>query len=263
MIDLDQHDRFVVTRRPRTSGAPGLGKVDVYTFELADASADTPPFCHVRQRVARCPTRIGFYADEACTVPVMHLNARLRFDPWARHELTDADLWPIGAIQKVFEPRRRRSHYVLFDRDGEEVARVDARLSAAVTRRRAGRVAVVAGAGLVGIPVIGAAGVAAVTSLAVTAAIRQLRDWVDPIDIASELRLSRDGEPLGVFVRRSLAGTVGPGSPPIPGPWGSSVSLYEIDLGADGGRTVDRRLALAVPVAMDALRGVLAESPLR
>jgi len=171
----------------------------------------------------------------------------------------------VGAVDRIVrdDEGRVRSHYVLFDRDGEEVARVDARLSAAVTRRRAGRVAVVAGAGLVGIPVIGAAGVAAVTSLAVTAAIRQLRDWVDPIDIASELRLSRDGEPLGVFVRRSLVGTVGPGTPPVPIPWGSSTSLYEIDLTADAARTVDRRLALAVPVAMDALRGVLADSPLR
>ena len=263
MIEIDHHDRFVVTRKPRTSGAPGLAKVDVYRFELADATVDTPPLCHVRQRVARCPDRIGFYADEARTVPVMHLNPRPRFDPWARHELTDPDLWPIGAIQKVFEPRRHRSHYVLFGPEGDEVARVDAHVSAAVTGRLAGRVAIVAAAGLVGIPVIGAAGAAAVITLATSAAIRQVRNWVDPVDVATELRLSRDGEPLGVFARRSLAGTVGPGTPPVPVPWGSSVSLYEIDLSADAARTVDRRLALALPVAMDALRGVLAEPSLR
>jgi hypothetical protein len=39
--------------------------------------------------------------------------------------------------------------------------------------------------------------------------------------------------------------------------------VYEIDMRADAAKTVDRRLVLAVPVALDTLRGLFAESALR
>ena len=67
MFDLNQHDRFVVTRRRRLMWSPSLGNVDIYEFALADAGVDPPPFCHVRQRVSRSNVRISFYADEART----------------------------------------------------------------------------------------------------------------------------------------------------------------------------------------------------
>jgi hypothetical protein len=44
---------------------------------------------------------------------------------------------------------------------------------------------------------------------------------------------------------------------------GAQASVYEIDMRADPSKTVDRRLVLAVPVALDAFRGVLPESTLR
>lgn len=135
MIDPNQHDRFVVTRRRRVTATPSLGSVDIYEFALADI--DTPPVCHVRQRVSRPNDRIGFYADKARTVALMYLNTRSRFDPWARYELTDSDLHTVGEIQKAFVPRRRRSHYVLYGGDGDEVARVEAHVPVAVGRRRA------------------------------------------------------------------------------------------------------------------------------
>lgn len=116
---------------------------------------------------------------------------------------------------------------------------------------------------MLGIPLIGAAGVAAVASLAVAAAARQIRDCVDPIEVASELRIVHGEQTLGVLRRQPLAGMSGPGTSTVPLPWGSSASVYEIDMSADPTKTVDRRLVLAVPVALDALRGVLAESALR
>ena len=254
MIDLNQHDRFVVTRRRRVTVTPTLDNVDVYEFQLADTDAAAPPVCRVRQRLARSSGRIGFFADEARTVALMYLDPGPRFDPWARHRLTDASLQAIGEIQKEFSPRRRRSHYVLYGADGDEVARVEAHVPATVSRRRAGRVAIAAGAGALGIPVIGAAGVAAIASLAAVAAIRQARDWVDPLDVASQLRILRGDQTLGVFVRLPMSSAM----PPLP--WASTASAYEVDMTDDPAKTVDRRLVLAVPVALDALRGVFAES---
>jgi hypothetical protein len=260
MIELNQHDRFVVTRRRRVTLSPTLEGIDIYTFALADADVDAAPFCHVRQRVSRSNVRIGFYADEARTVALMYLNMRPRFDPWARCELTDAGLETIGGIQKAFVPRQRRSHYVLYDGDGDEVARVEAHVPAAVSHRRAGRVAVGAAAGVLGIPFVGAVGVAAVASLAATAAVRQIRDWVDPLDVASELRILRGDQTIGVFLRQPVPGTIGPGTSTVPPPWASPARVYEIDVRADPSKIVDRRLVLAVPVALDTLRGVFAES---
>jgi hypothetical protein len=263
MFDPNQHDRFVVTRRRRVTATPSLGSVDVYEFTLADADADTPPVCHVRQRVSRSNVPIGFYADEARTVALMHLNTRSRFDPWAPCELIDTGHDTVGGIQKEFVPRRRRSHYILYGGDGDEVARVEAHVPVAVGRRRAGGIAVVAAAGALGIPFIGAAGAVAVASVAVAAGVRQIRDCVDPVDVASELRIVGGEQTLGVLIRRPLAGTGGTRTSTIPVPWGSAGSAYEIDMRADPAKTVDRRLVLALPVALDALRGVVAESTLR
>jgi hypothetical protein len=188
---------------------------------------------------------------------------RPRFDPWARCELTDASLDTIGEIEKAFVPRQRRSHYVLYDANGEEIACVEAHVPAAVGHRRAGRVVVGAAAGVLGIPFLGAVGVAAVASLAATAVVRQIREWVDPLDVASELRILRGDQTLGVFVRQPIPGTIGPGTSTAPPPWASPAQVYEIDVRADPSRIVDRRLVLAVPVALDTLRGVFAESALR
>jgi hypothetical protein len=263
MIDIDRHDRFVVTRQRHMTVSPSLKVVDSYEFALADASVDTPPFCRVRQRVSRSNVRIGFYADPARTVALMHLNMRPRFDPWARCELTDTGSDTIGEIQKVFVPRRRPSHYVLYGAGGDEVGRVEAHVPVAVGRRRAGRVAVGAAAGVLGIPFLGAVGVAAVASLAVAAGVRQLRDWVDPLDVASELCILRGDQSIGVIRRQPGPAPIGPGTSTIPLPWESPARVYEIDMRADPSKIVDRRLVLAVPVALDTLRGVFAESALR
>jgi hypothetical protein len=260
MVDPNEHDRFVVTRRQRVMLTHSLTSVDVYEFALGDV--DSPPFCFVRQPVSRSNVRVGFYADEARTVALMHLNMKPRFDPWARCELIDASSSTIGEIQKEFVPRRRRSQYVLYGSKGDEVAHVEAHVAVAVGRRRAAGVAGAAAAGVLGIPIVGAVGAAAVAP-ALGVGARQLRDWVDPLDLASELRVLRGDQTLGVFRRQLRPRSPGPLPPTIPAPWHPSTSIYEVDMRSDPAKLVDRRLVLAVVVALDTLRGVLPESPLR
>jgi len=260
MLDLDQQDRFVATRGGRVTLSQSLGSVDVYDFRAGQGWGDTPPVCQVRQRVSRCNERIGFYADEARSVALMYLDPPPRFDPWARYELVDSGSETIGAIQKAFVTARRRSDYVLYGGDGQEVARVEAQVPVAVGRRRA---AGAAGSGALGIALLGPpAGLAVAAAVAVSATLRHVRDCVDPIDIASQLRIVRGDQTLGVLLRRSLAPTW-PGRSPIPLPWESGETECEIDMTGDPSRRVDRRLVLAIPVALDVLRGVFAESAFR
>ena len=157
-------------------------------------------------------------------------------------------------------PRRHQSQYVLYGSDGGEVAYVEAHVPVAVSRRRAAGVAAAAAAGVLGIPILGAVGAAAV-AVAVTAGARQLRAWVDPLDSASELCIRRGDETIGGFRRQAR-----PGSSSVAHharPWRPLATVYEVDMRADPSKLVDRRLVLAVIVALDTLRGVLPESPLR
>jgi hypothetical protein len=250
-------DRFVVSRQRRLTVTPFLGRVDVYDFTLDDS--DEAIF-RVRQRVWRFNQDIRF---RRAGRDVMRLRARARFDPWARFELVDADGEPIGEIQKVLSRGTRRASYLLYDRDGGEVARVDGRAPAAPVRRHAGRVAVVALAGLaslVGLTFLGPPGLVGVGSLIAVTGVRELRGRLDPVDVVSAFDITRDGELLGTQYRR----------PPSPGLFDvlstallGPTTVFDVDMSPDRARTVDRRLILALPVALDALRGLVAESPLR
>jgi hypothetical protein len=259
--DLTQHDRFVISRRRRLAVTPSLGRVDL--FDLGLATTDDA-VCHVRQRVWRFNQDIRFYGEGA--VEVMRIRARPRFDPWARYELTDARRETIGEIQKVFAGGPLRSAYLLYDHNGDEIARVDGRAPAAPVRRRAGRVAVaglVGAAGLAGLTFLGPAGVAGVVSVAVATGTRELRGRLDPVDAVSVFDITRDGALLGTLRRRPRSQEMGDvisttvlGRDWVP-------TIYDIDMTMDRARTVDRRLILALGVALDALRGLVAESALR
>ncbi len=76
----------------------------------------------------------------------------------------------------------------------------------------------------------------------------------------TELRVTRDGELLGTHRRRPRRTTMG-GGPPLR--WGPVPTVHDIDMSPDRGRTVDRRLVLALTVALDALGGLFATSTLR
>src|SRR5215211_2157685 len=100
MIDLNQYERFVVTRRRSMTATPSVSRVDIYEFALADAGGGTPPVCRLRQRVARFSDLRWRGADGRDDAP----QPAAGFDTWARYELTDTGLDTIGEIQKVFVP---------------------------------------------------------------------------------------------------------------------------------------------------------------
>jgi hypothetical protein len=262
--DLTQQDRFVISRRRRLTVTPFLGRVDLFDFAL-DETDD--PICRVRQRVWRFNQDIRFRAVGDGHDDIMRIRARRRFDPWGRYEVTDPDGETIGEIQKVFAGGSRRAAYVLYDRNGDEIARVVGRAPAAAIRRRAGRgaVAVLASvaAGVAGLPFVGSAGIVAVGSVAVATGAREWRGRLDPVDAVPVFDITRDGERLGTQRRRprshgpgDLMSTILLGS-------GWATTVFDVDMSMDRSRTVDRRLILALTVAMDALRGLVAESALR
>jgi hypothetical protein len=122
--ELTEQDRFVISRRRRLTVTPFFGRVDLYDFALG---ATDGAICRVRQRVWRFNQDIRFYGAGGGNVDVMRIRARRRFDPWARYELTDACGKTIGEIQKVFVSGPRRSAYLLYDDNGDEIARADGR----------------------------------------------------------------------------------------------------------------------------------------
>jgi hypothetical protein len=255
------HDQFVVSRRRRMTVSPSLGRVDVYDFARADTD---DPICRVRQRVWRFTEDIRFYGPESSDV--MRIRARRRFDPWARHEVTNERRETIGEIQKVFHRDPLRSAYLLYDVNGDEIARVDGRAPAAPMRRHVGRVAVAgatAVAGLLGLTFLGPPGLAGVVSLGVATGAREFRGRIDPVDAIPVFDITRDGEPLGTLCRRPRSPELGDMlSTTLLGPrW--TTTIFDVDVSPDRDRTVDRRLILALPVALDALRGLVPESPLR
>lgn len=254
--DLTREDHFVVSRRRRLTVTPSLSRVDAYDFALAGTDE---PICRVRQRVWRFDTDIRFHDGNA---ERMRIRARRRFDPWARYELTDERRETIGEIQKVFGRDPVRSAYLLYDRGGDEVARVDGRPAVAPIRRHAGRIAVAgltAAAGLAGFTLLGPTGLAGVASVGVATGAREFRGRLDPIDAVSVFDITRDGEPLGTLRRRPRSPQLGD---VLLGP-GWTATIFDVDMSMDRDRTVDRRLILALPVALDALRGLVPESPLR
>jgi hypothetical protein len=260
--DLTQQDEFVVTRRRRLAVTPFVGSVDVYDFALATDD----PICRVRQRVRRFNQDIRFNEAGKGRLEVMRIRARRRFDPWARYELTDARGDKIGEIQKVSSGGPLRSAYLLYDHNGEEVARVEGRAPAAPIRRHAGRVAAVcvAGiAGLAGLTFLGPVGLAGVVSVVVATGAREMRGRLDPVDAVSVFDITRDGEPLGTHRRRPLSPELGDMMSTILLGRGSATTVFDIDMSMDRARTVDRRMVLALAVALDALRGLVSESALR
>ena len=259
--DLTEQDRFVIRRRRRLTVTPSLGRVDVYDFALA---ASDDPICRVRQRVWRFNQDLRFYSAD--NGDLMRMRARRRFDPWARHELTDPRGETVGEIQKVFAPGSRRAAYLLYDHNGDEVARVDARAPARPIRRHARRVAVAVLTGLaslVGLTFLGPPGLVGIGSLVAVTGVRELRGRLDPVDAVSAFDITRDGELLGTQRRRPPSSELGDMvSTTLLGP-GFATTVFDVDMSLDRARTVDRRLVLALPVALDALRGITAESALR
>jgi uncharacterized protein YxjI len=131
--DPNAHDRFVLRQRWRPV-------VNQYEFSLpVDGDKHGEPFCFVQQKRFKFKEDIRFYADASKQVELMRINARQRFDPRARYDVTDAQGNRIGEIQKVFGESLLRSTYQLYDVNGAETAKARERsLAVALFRRLSG-----------------------------------------------------------------------------------------------------------------------------
>lgn len=132
-VDPNQHDSFLLKQKWTLV-------VNRYRFSLPDSDGNPGPvFLFVEQKRFKFKEDIRFYTDEARTTEVMRIQARQRFDPRARYDITDANGQKIGEIQKVFGESLLRSTYKLFDVQGNEVAKsTEKSLVVALFRRLVG-----------------------------------------------------------------------------------------------------------------------------
>ena len=139
-VQPNEHHHFVLRQRIRPV-------VNQYEFTLPGPDGQPgDPVAFVEQKRFKFKEDIRFYVDDTKTQELMRLNARQRFDPRARYDVTAADGSKIGEIQKVFGESLLRSTYLLFDADGNETAKARERsLAVALIRRLIGLVPFIGG----------------------------------------------------------------------------------------------------------------------
>ena len=129
-VDPNAHDQFVLRQRIRPI-------VNQYEFSLPGADGQPgEPIAFVEQQRFKFKEDIRFYADDTKQQELLRINARQRFDPRARYDVTAADGTKIGEIQKVFGASLLRSTYTVFDAEGNEVARASEKSLAVALFRR-------------------------------------------------------------------------------------------------------------------------------
>jgi uncharacterized protein YxjI len=115
-VDPNAHDQFVLRQRIRPI-------VNQYEFSLPGADGQPgEPISVVEQQRFKFKEDIRFYADDTKQRELLRINARQRFDPRARYDVTDDHGEKIGEIQKVFGESLLRSTYRLYDASGSELA---------------------------------------------------------------------------------------------------------------------------------------------
>jgi uncharacterized protein YxjI len=129
-VDPNAHDQFVLRQRIRPI-------VNQYEFSLPGADGQPgEPISVVEQQRFKFKEDIRFYADDTKQRELLRINARQRFDPRARYDVTAADGTKIGEIQKAFGASLLRSTYTVFDAEGNEVARASEKSLAVALFRR-------------------------------------------------------------------------------------------------------------------------------
>jgi uncharacterized protein YxjI len=129
-VDPNAHDQFVLRQRIRPI-------VNQYEFSLPGADGQPgEPISFVEQQRFKFKEDIRFYADDTKQRELLRINARQRFDPRARYDVTAADGTKIGEIQKAFGASLLRSTYTVFDAEGNEVARASEKSLAVALFRR-------------------------------------------------------------------------------------------------------------------------------
>ena len=125
-MDPNEHDVFHLRQRVRMM-------VNQYEFTLP---GEERPFMFVQQKRMKLKEDIRFFADDTKDQELMRIQARQRFDPRARYDVTAADGEKVGEIQKVFGASLLRSTYRLYDAGGQEVGIARERSMAVALIRR-------------------------------------------------------------------------------------------------------------------------------
>jgi uncharacterized protein YxjI len=125
------HDNFVLRQR----WSPFVNR---YEFSVPGHEPGAPelPVCFVQQKRFKFKEDIRFYADKSKSVELMRIKARQRFDPRARYDITDANGYKIGEIQKVFGESLLRSTFRVYDANGVETAKATEKSMAVALIRR-------------------------------------------------------------------------------------------------------------------------------
>jgi uncharacterized protein YxjI len=198
MVDVNQHDRFVLQQRVKLV-------INQYEFRLTE---DGEPFCFVEQKRFKFKEDIRFFADDSKQQELLRIKARQRFDPRARYDITDPAGTKIGEIQKVFGASLLRSTYTLFDAAGTEICTVREKSMATAIFRR----------------VIGF--------------VPYVENFADFLPIPYDFEFVRGERVIGEQKRRRWQ-------------WRD---VYDMDFSADTEKVLDRRLAVATAVGLDALQ---------
>ena len=125
-MDPNEHDVFHLRQRVRMM-------VNQYEFSLPGGGR---PFMFVQQKRMKLKEDIRFFADDTKQQELMRIQARQRFDPRARYDVTTAEGEKVGEIQKVFGASLLRSTYRLYDAAGQEVGMARERNMAVALIRR-------------------------------------------------------------------------------------------------------------------------------
>jgi hypothetical protein len=157
---------------------------------------------------------LRFFEDESRTREVLRIKARRAIDIGGRYEITDADGTGIGALERRAKRSLIRTTWAILGSDGEELAVVQERSVAVAVIRRVQNI-------LQLVPIIGGL-IALVTDL---------------IPIPYQFDLLTGSTLAGTQTRRF-----------------GFRDRYLLDLSGDPDRRVDRRLTVALGVALDALQ---------
>jgi uncharacterized protein YxjI len=126
------YDRFLVDQLIRP-----IANLYRVTPLAAGETPAGPPVAYVRQKKLAIKERIGFFADEAETQEVFHIQARTWLDTGgSKYDVVAGDGTQIGLLEHLFKQSLMRTTWRISDGDGTEVAVAQERsLPMAILRR--------------------------------------------------------------------------------------------------------------------------------
>jgi uncharacterized protein YxjI len=126
------HDRYLVDQLIRP-----IANLYRVTPLAAGETPAGPPVAYVRQKKLAIKERIGFFADDAETQEVFHIQARTWLDTGgSKYDVVAASGETIGLLEHLFKESLMRTTWRISDAAGTHVARAQERsLPMAILRR--------------------------------------------------------------------------------------------------------------------------------